>query len=157
LSGHGTPLDPVWRAHATQLLRARDFTVIAGTTAETWLGKRLNDLEVIAGVAPVNSYDEGVKRVLNRQSDAFFGDRAILLDAAKRRAGGRDLVVLDRLFTYEPMALALAPGDDEFRLLVDRGLSRVYRAGEIANLYAKSFGEPDEQALTFFRWNTLPE
>jgi ABC-type amino acid transport substrate-binding protein len=157
LSGQGRHFDPVWRANATQLMRARDFTVVSGTTAEIWLGKRLNDLEVIAGIAPVNSYEEGVQRVLNRRSDVFFGDRAILLDAASRHASARDLVVLDRLFTYEPMALAIAPGDDEFRLLVDRGLSRLYRSGEITRLYAKSFGEPDESALTFFRWNTLPE
>jgi polar amino acid transport system substrate-binding protein len=117
----------------------------------------LNDLEVIAGIAPVNSYEEGVQRVLNRRSDVFFGDRAILLDAASRHASAHDLVVLDRLFTYEPMALAIAPGADEFRLLVDRALSRVYRSGEIAKLYEKSFGEPDHEALTFFRWNTLPE
>ena len=157
LSGRGRPVDPIWRANATQLLRARDFTVVGGTTAEKWLGNRLNDLEIIAGVATVTTYDEGVRQVLSRRSDAFFGDRAILLDAAKRHSGGRDLVVLDRLFTYEPMALALAPGDDDFRLLVDRALSRMYRSGEITQLYAKSFGEPDEDALTFFRWNTLPE
>ena len=157
LSGRGSPSDPVWRAHATQLLRARDFTVVSGTTAEAWLGKRLNDLEVIAGIAPVNSYEEGVQRVLNRRSDVFFGDRAILLDAASRHGSARDLVVLDRLFTYEPMALTLAPGDDEFRLFVDRALSRVYRSGEMVRLYAKSFGEPDESAVTFFRWNTLSE
>ena len=157
LSGRGRPFDPLWRANATQLLRARDFTVVAGTTAEKWLGNRMNDLEVVAGVAPVSSYAEGVQRVLNRRSDAFFGDRAILLDAARRHWSPRELVVLDRLFTYEPMALALAPGDDELRLLVDRALSRAYRSGEIAKLYAKSFGEPDEDALTFFRWNALSD
>jgi ABC-type amino acid transport substrate-binding protein len=157
LSGRGQPFHPVWRANATQLLQAHDFAVVTGTTAETWLGRRMNDLEIVAGVAPVKSYDEGVQQVLNHRSDVFFGDRAILLDAAKRHSGGRDLVVLDRLFTYEPMALALAPGDDDFRLLVDRALSRVYRSGDIAQLYAKSFGEPDGEALTFFRWNTLPE
>ena len=157
LSGRGRRSDPVWRANATNLLKARDFTVVAGTTAEKWLGKRLNDLEIIAGVATVNSYDEGVRQVLDRQADAFFGDRAILLDAAKRHSDRRDLVVLDRLFTYEPMALALAPDNDDFRLLVDRALSRVYRSGDISQVYAKSFGEPDEDALRFFRWNTLPE
>ena len=47
--------------------------------------------------------------------------------------------------------------DDEFRLLVDGAISQVYRSGEIEKLYVKYFGEPDESALTFFRWNTLPE
>ena len=50
----------------------------------------------------------------------FFGDRPILLDAAQRSASSGDLVVLDRLFTVEPLALALERGDEDFRLLVDR-------------------------------------
>jgi ABC-type amino acid transport substrate-binding protein len=157
LSGRGQPFNPVWRANATQLLRARDFTVVQGTTAETWLGKRMKDLDILAGVAFVTGYNEGVQRVLNRGSDVFFGDRAILLETANRHAGARDLVVLDRLFTYEPMALSLAPGDDDFRLLVDRALSRLYRSPEFGTMYAKTFGEPDETTLTFFRWNALPE
>ena len=157
LSGRGQPFHPVWRANATQLLQAHDFTIVGDTTAEAWLSKRMNELDVLAPVQVLKSYDEGVQRVLNRRSDVFFGDRAILLDTARRQSRGRDLIVLDRLFTHEPMALALAPGDDEFRLLVDGAISQVYRSGEIEKLYVKYFGEPDESALTFFRWNTLSE
>jgi len=157
LSGGGQPFQPVWRANATQLLRSRDFTVVEGTTAQAWLGKRMNDLDVLAGVAPVKSYNDGIQRVLDRRSDVFFGDRAILLASASRHSGANDLVVLDRLFTQEPLALALAPGDDQFRLLVDRALSRLYRSADFAAMYTKTFGEPDQTTLTFFRWNALPE
>ena len=108
-------------------------------------------------VVPVASYEEGVERVLTRRSDVFFADRPILLDAAKRSPSARDLVVLDRFFTYEPLALALERGDEAFRLLVDRTLSELYRSGEIGALYAEFFGEPDESALEFFRWSALPE
>ena len=157
LSGRGQSFHPVWRASATQILQARDFSAVAGTTAETWLGRRLNDLDVHAGVALVESYKAGVQRVVQRRSDVLFGDRAILLDLAKRHADAGQLVVLDRLFTYESAALALAPGNDDFRLLVDRALSRLYRSTDFGVLYAKYFGEPDDSALTFFRWNALPE
>jgi len=157
LEGRGQPFRPVWRAAATQLLQSRDFSVVSGTTAEPWLAQRMKELDVVAAVAPVNTYGNGVQRVLDRKSDVLFGERAILLDAATRRAAGSGLVVLDRLFTYEPVALALARGDEDFRLLVDRALSKAYRSGEIGNLYAKSFGEPGESTLTFFRQNALPE
>ena len=157
LSGRGQPFHPVWRASATQVLQSRDFSAVAGSTAETWLSQRLNDLDVRAAVAPVDSYNAGVQRVLQRRSDVLFGERAILLDLAKRHADARDLVVLDRLFSYEPAALALAPGSDDFRLMVDRALSRLYRSADLAVLYAKYFGEPDDSALNFFRWNALPE
>jgi len=155
LEGHPQVFQPVWRAAATQLLQSRDFSVVSGTTAEAWLAGRMKELDVVAAVAPVNSYGSGVQRLIDRRSDVLFGERAVLLDSAKRH--GRDVDVLDRLFTYEPLALVLARGDEDFRGLVDRALSKVYRSGEIGELYTNSFGEPGESTLTFFRWNALPE
>ena len=74
-----------------------------------------------------------------------------------KRSPGRDLRVIDRLFTYEPLALALPRGDDDFRLLVDRVLSRLYRSGAIRPIYTAAFGDPDADTVTFFRWNALQE
>jgi putrescine:ornithine antiporter len=95
--------------------------------------------------------------VLDRTTDVLFGERSILLDAAKNSSGFRDLLVLDRRFTYEPFAFALARDDDDFRLLVDRSLSSLNRSGETQSLYRQFFGEPDENTLAFFRLNTLHE
>jgi polar amino acid transport system substrate-binding protein len=67
------------------------------------------------------------------------------------------LVVLDRLFTSEPLALTLARDDEDFRLVVDRALSRLFRSSEFHDVYMKWFGEPDESALTFFQQTALPE
>jgi hypothetical protein len=33
----------------------------------------------------------------------------------------------------------------------------LYRSLQIGTLYARFFGEPDESAVTFFRWNALPD
>jgi putrescine:ornithine antiporter len=157
LAGRGQVFHPVWRASATTLLQSRAFSVVAGTTAETWLKQRMVDLEVVADVAPVNGYETGLRALLDRRADVLFGERAILLDAARRSPSARDLTLVDRLFTFEPLAFALARGDDDFRLVVDRALSRLYRSGAIGGVYANTFGEPDENALTFFRWNALPD
>jgi putrescine:ornithine antiporter len=156
LSGQGQIFRPTWRASALQVLRARAFSAVEGTTAETWLTERIKTLQVIADVSRVGSHDAGVRAVLDRRSDAFFGERAALLDAASHRPA-RDLMVLDRLFTYEPLALAFERGDDDLRLLVDRALSRFYGSTAMVDLYTKWFGEPDDTTLTFFRWNRLPE
>jgi ABC-type amino acid transport substrate-binding protein len=48
-------------------------------------------------------------------------------------------------------------GDEDFRLSVDRALSRVYVSGEIETVYAKWFGAIDDKARAFFRQNTLPD
>jgi ABC-type amino acid transport substrate-binding protein len=157
LAGRGQTFRPNWRASAGQVLQARTFAAVAGTTGEKWLADRVTELHVIADVATVNGYDAGIQALLDRKSDVLFGERAILLDASRRHPSARELTVVDRLFSYEPLAFALARGDEDFRLLVDRALSRFYRSGEIGGLYASTFGEPDENALTFFRWNALPE
>lgn len=156
LSGRQTPY-PTWRASASRVLQARSFGVVQGTTAAKWLSERIDELEIVTTVSPVNSYEAGVQAVLARRADALFGERAILLDAARRHAAPRDLLVIDRLFTYEPMALTLAADDDRFRLLVDRTLSRFYGSGEFGAFYTKWFGEPDESAINFFRWSTIPD
>ena len=56
-------------------------------------------------------------------------------------------------------ALALPRGDDSFRLLVDRTLSRIYRSGRIDTILAKTFGgaSTDEMLKTMFVINSLPD
>ena len=112
------------------------FSVVAGSTTETWLAGRLDKFKLTAKVVPVDGYDAGIRRVLDRSSNVFFGDRSILLDAAKRRSPG-ELLVLERQFTSEPLALALERGDEEFRLLVDRTLSHLFGSDELLGLYVK--------------------
>ena len=133
------------------------FSVVRGTTSEAWLAAKRTELKIDAKVVPVDGYDAGIQRVLERGTDVFFGDRPILVEAAKRNPSAKDLIVLDRIFSYEPLALTLKRGDEDFRLLVDRTLSGIYRSADFSFLYAKWFGAPGEDAMTFFRLNTLPE
>jgi putrescine:ornithine antiporter len=151
------PSNPTWRASAGQLLQTQTFAVIGGTTAQTWLGGRLNDFKLTSKVAPVTSYDAGITEVLDRRASVFFADRAVLLDAIAHNPSGSKLEVLDRLFTYEAFALPLPRGDEAFRALVDRALSRLYPTAEFRALYTQAFGEPTADVVTFYRWNTRPE
>lgn len=149
--------NPVWRASASQVLKAKAFAVVTGTTAATWLPHRITDLKILTNTVPVGSYDAGVQAVLDRKVDALFGERAVLLGAVRKRAAQRDLQVVDRLFTYEPLALALPTNDEPLRLMVDQTLARLYATGEITKLYAAWFGQPDDTAANFFKWIAVPE
>ena len=157
LAGHAKDYTPTWRAVALNILREQVLATIPGTTAEQFVKQRGKELQVSTRVIPVSSYDAGVQAVLSRQASTFFADRAILLDAVRRSPESRHLTVIDREFTFEPVALAVARNDGDFRLLVDRALSRLYASPGFGGMYAKYFGEPDEAAITFFRWHTLPE
>jgi ABC-type amino acid transport substrate-binding protein len=157
LSGKEQAFHPTWRASASQVLQTRALAVVTGTIAENWLEQRIDDLHLISKATQVASYQEGIQAVLDRHIDALFGERAILLEVSRRHPGADNVVVLNRLFTYGPVALALPPNDERLRLLVDRTLAGFYADGKIANLYTTWFGEPDAAALAFFKWSTVPD
>ncbi len=157
LNGKKPASQPNWRASATQLLQTQVFAVLSGTTAESWVAAKRKEFQLTSKVVPVDSYDTGVQQVLDRKANVFFGDRAILLDAAKRNPAAGKLLVLDRMFTNEPMALVFARGDDDFRAFVDQALSQLYAAGEFTDLYTMWFGAPDANTLAYFKWNTVPD
>ena len=155
LSERPGPSGPLWRGTPTeQLLLEQTFTVVAGTTSEKVLSDRIGKFQLKAKIVPVKDYAAGVQAVFERKANVFFGDRPILLDAAKSRG---ELVVLERRFTDEQLALALKRGDEDFRLAVDRALSRLYGSPEFRKEYTKWFGEPDERAAAFFRAVALPD
>lgn len=148
------PSGPIWRASPARILESKTFSVVKGTSAESWLSERLAHFQLTANVVPVENYKAGIEGVVNGDSNVFFGERSILLETAAEHSG---LTVLDRLFTYEPIALALQRNDDDFRLVVDRALSRMLRSDDFRDLYTKWFGAPDESTTTFFRESALPE
>jgi ABC-type amino acid transport substrate-binding protein len=157
LSGHEAPYRPLWRGSIGLAMQKRTFSAVTGTTSLNWLNSKIDQFKIDAKVVPVDSHDEGVQKVLDRTTDVLFGERNILLDAKKRSSSSGDLVVLDRQFTYEPLAMALQRGDEDFRLFVDQSLSKLSRSGKIQSVFRDFFGEPDENTLTFFRLNTVPE
>lgn len=158
LNGRSVSSSPVWRGAPTRaLLRQATFSVLSGTTSQSTLARRLAELELDVNVVPVDSYKGGIQRVLDRQSDVFFGDRPILIEAVARNSGSENLVVLDPQYTYEDVALALPRGDEDLRLLVDQVLSRLYTSKDFYGEYAKWFGKPDLHALAFYLSMALPK
>jgi putrescine:ornithine antiporter len=151
------PSRPLWRGTPAQVLQEQTFSVVANTTSATWLAERLDTLQLTAKVVPVDSFAAGIDALLAGKANVFFGDRAILLDAAARSPSAGDLSVLDRHFTSEPIAFALKRGDEDFRLAVDRSLSRQFRSEDFTALYTKWFGKPDREARDFFRLSALPD
>jgi polar amino acid transport system substrate-binding protein len=151
------PSGPLWRASPAQILTDKKFSVVERTTAEKWLSSRLNEFQLTATVVPVASYDAGVQGLLDGNADVFFGDLPIVVNTIAASPSSADLLVLDRQFTSEPIALALARNDDDFRLVIDRALSRFFPTKEFRDLYGKWFGAPDETVVNFFRQSALPD
>lgn len=146
------PYRPIWRASPSSPIQHKTIAVVAGTPAVKWSMERASKLRIIGKLETVDSYDTGVTKVLRRDVDMLFGDRAVLLAQAKRSPDASKLRVLTRHFTYEPLALALARNDDDFRLAVDRGLSRFIASSTFGEAFRATFGMPDADSIEYFRW-----
>jgi polar amino acid transport system substrate-binding protein/glutamate/aspartate transport system substrate-binding protein len=141
-------------------LAGKKIGVLAGTTTERSLRDTLASANVNAEVVPAKTHEEGLAMLDQGQVVAYFGDRAILTYLASKSSAPGKLRLANNYFSLEPYALALARGDSEFRLAVDRALSHIYRSGEIGVIFAHTFGnqtQPSEMLQTLFVISALPE
>ncbi|HZF15918.1 MAG TPA: amino acid ABC transporter substrate-binding protein [Steroidobacteraceae bacterium] len=146
---------PVWRGSpAAKLLENTTFAVVSGTTTEAWLKERAATFQVNAKVTPVADYRSGLHELADGKVSVFFGDRALILGAMDDATRPK-LAILNRLFTHEQSALALARGDEDFRLAVDSALSQLYASDGFADLVKKWAGSYDDRASAYFQWMTL--
>jgi len=140
-------------------LTGKSVGVRGGTTTEQGLRETLKELAVDAKVVPVKSHDDGLKRLEKGDVSAYFADRGILLYLAAGSSDPENLRVVEDYYSFEPYALATRLGDEKFRLLVDRTLSRLYRSGRIVPIFRNSFGnaEPSDVLRSLYIINGLPE
>jgi ABC-type amino acid transport substrate-binding protein len=127
-------------------LAGQKIGVRAATTTEEALRNFLAETQMAAEVVTVASHDEGLSRLEAGEIAAYFGDQAILIFLAAGSDAPEKLKLSEQQLTFEPYALALARGDDDFRLLVDRTLAGIYRSGVIDQLFANAFGKNARQS-----------
>jgi len=123
-----------------QALAGRKVGVLAGTTTEQALRAMLAKAGLTAETIPAKSHAEGLAMLDDARISAYFADRSILVTLIKNSKDPANLTVADAYLTIEPYALAMLRGDEDFRLAVDRALSHIYRAGELAPMFARAFG-----------------
>lgn len=141
-------------------LAGKKIGVLAGTTTEQGLRDALASANINAEVVPARTHEEGLAMLDQGTIVAYFGDRSILAYLASKSSAPSKLRLANNYFSLEPYALALARGDSDFRLAVDRALSRIYRSGEIGAIFTHSFGsqaQPSETLQTLYLISALPE
>jgi len=133
--------------------------VRVGTTTEKALRNTLKREKIDAEIVAVKDHADGLERLEKGELGAYFADRAILVYLVAGRQLAGQLRVSSDYLSHEPYALAMARGDDDFRLAVDRVLSRIYRSGAIARIFRNSFGsgEASDVVKALYLINALPE
>jgi ABC-type amino acid transport substrate-binding protein len=141
-------------------LSGKKIGVLAGTTTEESLRNTLASAGLVAEITPAKTHHEGLAMLDKGEIVAYFADRAILSYLASKSSDSSKLRLADNYFSLEPYALALPRGDEDFRLAVDRALSHIYHSGEIAIVFAHTFGnqmQPSDILKTLYSLAALPD
>ena len=140
-------------------LAGKKIGVLGGTTTEQGLRDSLKGAGITADVIPAKTHSEGLAMLDDGKISAYFGDRSILVSLIKDSKAPGKLMLAENYLSIEPYALALSRGDEEFRLAVDRALSHIYRSGEIAAIFKRTFGDakPGQTLQTLYLVSALPD
>jgi glutamate/aspartate transport system substrate-binding protein len=141
-------------------LKGLRIAVIPGTTTERVLKDAVKGAPGQVQLIPVKDHAEGRTAIENKTADAYASDRDILIGLALTASEPARFALGDRYFSYEPYALMLRRGDGEFRLAVNRSLARLYRSGDVLDIYQRwfgSLGSPTTLVLATYAIEGLPE
>jgi ABC-type amino acid transport substrate-binding protein len=134
--------------------------VIRGTTTETRLNALLKERGITARVVLLNDGTEGIVMLESGSLDAFASDKIKLVTLAAQGKNPGKLALLAEDLSYEPLAFAVPRGDSNFRLEVNRALTRVYTSGEIESIFRRwfsAFGRPSGLLAAVFLLYAVPE
>ena len=141
-------------------LAGKRIAVMPDTTTEAALKRALAIGGGTATLVPVKDGAEGVAAVLAARADAYASDRMLLTQLKSADARGADLAFIQDDFSFEPYALVLPRDDPEFRLLVNRTLTGLYKSGGIDPIFIQwlaPFGTPGPLLNAMFYLNSLPD
>jgi ABC-type amino acid transport substrate-binding protein len=126
-------------------MASQKIGVLAGTTTEQELRDTLKAAGITADIIPAKTHAEGLAMLDAGKVSAYFADRSILVSLMRDSNASGKLALAENYLSVEPYALALPRGDDDFRLAIDRALSHIYRSGDIAAIFNRTFGANTKQ------------
>ncbi len=145
----------------TGALNGKKVGVVKGTTTAVVLRELLQKTLTLAVTASYDTAGEGMEALRKGHIDAFSADQIVLIGLASNAEDPNMFTIASVVFSYEPFALAVRRNDADFRLVADRALSRLYRSGEILQIYERWVGRfvPQRPPVydAMFQLNATPE
>ncbi len=140
-------------------LKGQKIGVLKSTTTEQLLRNIVKKTDLQSEIITVADHQDGRAKLEEDEISAYFSDRAMLVYLAAQSSQAKSLHVGTRYFSHEPYALAMKRGDSEFRLAVDRALSRIYRSNAISAIFDNAFNgsKPSDVLRAMYLVSALPE
>lgn len=127
--------------HRLSDLNGRKVAVQPGTTTLRELREGLPRRRVSVEVVEVANMAQGMQLLEEGKVDALAGDRTVLVGTGNASKDPARWALLDEDFSMEPLALMMKRGDPDFRLAVNRELAKLYRTGDVDEIFYRWFGQ----------------
>jgi ABC-type amino acid transport substrate-binding protein len=121
-------------------LSGKKVGVAKDTTTVEQLRNYLEENLIDAEMVIVDDRDEGM-RLLNRGDiDALASDQIVLIGQVIEALNPKRYSLVSEIFSYEPYGFVVRRNDADFRLVVNKALSQLYRSGQHADIFARWIG-----------------
>lgn len=115
-------------------LKGKTISVSQGTTNERIIKSISEQKQLGIKILNVKDHGEGFIALETGRVQANVSDDIQLLALAANAKRPQDFAVVGRQLSYEPFGLMFRRGDADFKLMVNKTLSGLFRSGEIENL-----------------------
>jgi ABC-type amino acid transport substrate-binding protein len=134
---------------------AKDTTTIE--QLRNYLEQNLIDAEIVI----VDDRNEGMKRLNRGGIDALASDQIVLIGQVIEALNPKRYSLVSEIFSYEPYGFVVRRNDADFRLVVNKAISQLYRSGENADIFYKWIGRIGISVppilAAMYQLNALPE
>ena len=123
-------------------LNGKTISTTSGTTAVPLLKKYEKASHVDVKEIYGKDHAESMQLLVSDRVTAFVMDDILLAGQIANQPNPGDYVIFQESLRTEPYSMMLRRDDPQFKALVDRAVSAVYKSGEINKIYAKWFTSP---------------
>jgi ABC-type amino acid transport substrate-binding protein len=142
-------------------LSGKKIGVVKDTTTHAKLESHLKEDLIDAEVVIVADRTQGMMYLNRGGIDALASDQIVLIGQIIEALNPRQYLLMNDIFSYEPYGFVVRRNDADFRLVVNRALSQIYRSGQHIDIFYKWIGRTGIDVppilAAMYQLSTIPE
>ena len=123
-------------------LKGKTVVSTAGTTNIKQLTELNAQKNLGINIVSANGHPEAFQMVESGRAATFVMDDILLFGLVANAKNPKQFAISSEALSVEPYGIMLRKDDPEFKKVVDAAMSKIYKSGEGAKIYAKWFQRP---------------
>jgi glutamate/aspartate transport system substrate-binding protein len=123
-------------------LKGKTVVSTAGTTNIKQLTQLNAERNLGINIVSANGHPEAFQMVESGRAAAFVMDDILLFGLVANSKNPKQFAISQEALSIEPYGIMVRKDDAEFKKLVDEAMTKIYKSGEGAKIYAKWFQKP---------------